>query len=61
MTMTKLKFNDGEQFDTSGALRIDVRSDGLYVVGQGRLIPVKNRKEAEKIIQQLNRQGKHLS
>ncbi len=59
--MTILKFTDGEEFDTSGALRIEERSDGLYVIGQGRLIPVKNRKEAIKIITILNEQGKHRS
>ncbi len=57
--MTTLKFNDGEQFDTSGALRIEQRSDGFCVVGNGMLIPVKDRKEAEKIIAQVNKQGKH--
>lgn len=30
-----LKFSDGMQFDTSGLLRIENRSDGLYVVGKG--------------------------
>ncbi len=61
MIMTILKFTDGEEFNTSGELRIEERPDGLYVVGQGRLIPVKNRKEAMKIITILNEQGKHPS
>ena len=47
-----LKFSDGMEFDTSGPLRIESRSDGLYVVGQGQLIPVNSREEAEEIINQ---------
>jgi hypothetical protein len=49
MKMT-LKFSDGMEFDTSGPLRIESRSDGLYVVGDGCLIPVSSREEAEEII-----------
>ena len=45
-----LKFSDGMEFDTSGPLRITSRSDGLYVVGQGCLIPVSSYEEAEEII-----------
>ena len=45
-----LKFSDGTEFDTSGPLRIESRSDGLYVVGNGQLIPVSSREEAEQII-----------
>jgi len=45
-----LKFSDGMEFDTSGPLRIESRSDGLYVVGNGQLIPVSSYEEAEEII-----------
>ena len=45
-----MKFSDGMEFDTSGPLRIESRSDGLYVVGNGQLIPVSSREEAEEII-----------
>jgi hypothetical protein len=45
-----LKFSDGMEFDTSGEPRIESRSDGLYVVGNGQLIPVSSREEAEEII-----------
>jgi hypothetical protein len=48
-----LKFNDGMSFDTSGPLRITRRSDGLYVVGQGMLIPVSDREEAKEIIEEM--------
>ena len=47
-----LKFSDGMEFDTSGPLRITSRSDGLYVVGEGMLIPVNSHEEAEEIIKQ---------
>jgi hypothetical protein len=40
-----LKFNDGEEFDTSGDFRVEERSDGFYVVGEGSLIPVRSFKE----------------
>ena len=45
-----LKFSDGQKFDTSGELRISRRSDGLYVIGKGMLIPVNSREEASEII-----------
>jgi len=45
-----IKFSDGMEFDTSGPLRIESRSDGLYVVGNGCLIPVSSHEEAEEII-----------
>jgi hypothetical protein len=49
-TKMTLKFSDGMEFDTSGPLRIESRSDGLYVVGNDQLIPVSSREEAEEII-----------
>jgi len=51
---TMLKFNDGVEFDTSGALRIEERFDGLYVVGDGMLIAVKSEEEGKKIIAERN-------
>lgn len=38
--MSKLKFSDGMEFDLSGPLRVELRSDGYYVVGQGILTAV---------------------
>ena len=35
-----MKFSDGMEFDLSGPMRIEERSDGLYVVGNNMLIPV---------------------
>ena len=50
--MSNIKFNDGVEFNTSGKLRIEARRDGLYVVGNGMLVPVDSRKEAYEIIEQ---------
>ena len=51
--MCKLRFSDGEEFDTSGPLRKEERYDGWYVIGQGKLIPVKDENEADKLINTL--------
>ena len=48
-----LKFSDGMEFDTTGKLRLECRSDGWYVVGQGMLMPVDNRQEGEEVIREL--------
>ena len=48
-----LRFSDGEEFDTSGELRTEERSDGWYIVGEGKLIPVKNKIEGERFIEQI--------
>lgn len=46
----KLKFSDGEEFETSGKLRKEERKDGWYVLGQGMLIPVKDEDAADEYI-----------
>ncbi len=51
--MGKLKFSDGEEFDTSGPLRKEERWDGWYVIGNGYLIPVKDENEANQLINTL--------
>lgn len=51
-----LKFSDGMEFDTSGKLRITSRSDSLYVVGQGMLIPISSRKEGNDLIAEWNKE-----
>jgi len=48
--VTTLKFSDSEEFDLSGSLRKEHRADGWYVLGENRLIPVKNEKEADEYI-----------
>lgn len=49
--MTVLRFTDGMKFITGGELRATERGDGWYVVGQGMLIPVVNKEEANRIIE----------
>lgn len=51
--MSILKFTDGESFDTSGPLRKEERYDGWYVLGEGKLIPVKDEAEADRLIDYL--------
>ena len=48
--MSILRFNDGIEIDTSGELRLLELYDGWYVVGEGRLIPVKDEEEGVEII-----------
>ena len=49
-----LRFSDGVNIDTSGDLRVLHLHDGFYVVGQGMLIPVANKEEAEQRILEMN-------
>ena len=51
--MSILKFSDGVQIDTSGPIRSLHLADGLYVVGNGFLIPVKDEVDAELVIKKL--------
>ena len=53
--MSMLRFTDGESFDTSGPIRKEERYDGWYVIGDGKLIPVKDAKEADELIKLLTR------
>lgn len=52
--MSDIRFSDGVSFNTSGDLRIEGRHDGLYVVGHGMLIPIKDHDEGNSIIAELN-------
>ena len=45
-----MKFSDGMEFDLSGPMRIEERSDGLYVVGNNMLITVKTVEDGLSII-----------
>jgi hypothetical protein len=45
-----MKFSDGMEFDLSGRMRIEERSDGLYVVGNNMLIPVNSIEDGLSII-----------
>lgn len=53
-----MRFNDGMSFDTSGPLRITVKSDGFYVVGQGMLIPIRDAKEGRQLIEQFSKEDR---
>ncbi len=48
--MTTLKFSDGEVFDLSGSLRKEHRTDGWYILGENKLIPVNDEQEADEYI-----------
>ena len=48
--MTTLRFSDDEEFDLSGPLRKEHRIDGWYVLGENKLIPVKDEQEADEYI-----------
>lgn len=45
-----LRFSDGVSIDTGGKLRIITLRDGLYVVGEGMLIPCRDRKDAKETL-----------
>lgn len=42
-----MKFTDGMEINTQGKLRAVRKSDGWYVVGEGMLIPVDSKEEAD--------------
>lgn len=48
-----LKFTDGIEIDTKGDYRALKLYDGWYLVGNGLLIPVKDKSEVSKIISNL--------
>tara|TARA_R110000868_G_scaffold306849_1_gene568283 strand:+ start:543 stop:707 length:165 start_codon:yes stop_codon:yes gene_type:complete len=48
--MSQLKFSDGMEFDLSGQLRVEFRTDGLYVVGQGMMMAVNTLLEGQNFI-----------
>ena len=48
--MATLKFSDGEEFELSGQLRKEHRADGWYVLGENKLIPVKDEQVADEYI-----------
>ena len=59
--MTKLKFTDEIEIDTSGQLRTLNLPDGLYVVGQGYCIPVKDEEQAQERIKELQKKASNLT
>ena len=54
VNMTRIKFSDGAQFDTSGGYRVERRRGGYYVVGHGFLCQVTDKADGERLIVDLN-------
>jgi hypothetical protein len=48
--MSVLKFSDGEEFDLSGPLRVELRSDGYYVLGENMMVAVDTLEKGIKMI-----------
>ena len=48
--MTRIKFTDGAQFETSGEYRVVRRNGGYFVVGHGVLCPVTEKADGERWI-----------
>jgi hypothetical protein len=59
--MSQLKFSDGETFDLSGDLRVELRSDGYYVLGQGMMMAVDTLEQGQKIIADKNSGKKYYN
>ena len=53
MNESILRFSDGISVNTAGELRPLELPDGWYVVGEGKLIPVKNKEEAKSLIKSM--------
>ena len=48
--MSQLKFSDGMTFDLSGELRVELRSDGYYVLGQGMMMAVDTLEQGQEYV-----------
>ena len=59
--MSQLKFSDGETFNLSGPLRVELRSDGYYVVGQGMMMAVDTLEQGQKVIADKNSGEKYYN
>ena len=59
--MSTLKFSDGETFDLSGPLRVELRSDGYYVLGQGMMMAVDTFEQGQKVIADKSRGKKYYN
>tara|TARA_R110000824_G_scaffold252068_2_gene440695 strand:- start:1724 stop:1933 length:210 start_codon:yes stop_codon:yes gene_type:complete len=52
--MTKIRFSDGVEFDTSqDGYHLTHRQDGWYVVGRGTLCPVNGPVDGRRVIREL--------
>jgi hypothetical protein len=59
--MSQLKFSDGMTFDLSGDLRVELRSDGYYVLGQNMMMAVDTLEQGQKIIADKNSGKKYYN
>jgi hypothetical protein len=59
--MSQLKFSDGETFDLSGLLRVELRSDGYYVLGQNMMMAVDTLEQGQKVIADKNSGKKYYN
>ena len=59
--MSQLKFSDGMEFDLSGPLRVELRSDGYYVVGQNMMMAVNTFEQGQKVIADKNSGKKYYN
>jgi hypothetical protein len=59
--MSQLKFSDGETFNLSGELRVELRSDGYYVLGQGMMMAVDTLEQGQKVIVDKNSGKKYYN
>ena len=59
--MSQLKFSDGMTFDLSGQLRVELRSDGYYVLGQNMMMAVDTLEQGQKIIADKNSGKKYYN
>jgi hypothetical protein len=50
----ELRFSDGMIIHTHGPLRTIELSDGWYLVGEGKLIPIKDENEGKEILIRLS-------
>jgi len=59
--MSQLKFSDGMTFDLSGELRVELRSDGYYVLGQNMMMAVDTLEQGQKVIANKNSGKKYYN
>jgi|LakMenE18May11ns_1017448.scaffolds.fasta_scaffold9812650_3 hypothetical protein len=59
--MSQLKFSDGMTFDLSGDLRVELRSDGYYVLGQNMMMAVDTLEQGQKVIADKNSGKKYYN
>ncbi len=50
-----INFNDGKSFNTNCDLNVIRQTDGLYVIGNGYLIPVDSEEEGMELIKRLQK------